>query len=119
MKMITPKTTGPLLMAALCMLLATPTFSAAGSTSLEAIAIEAASTPEQFQALADHYKGKAAQARANAGTHKAMASSMVNSKSPNADSSMRAHCEQLVATYEKAATEYEAMAAAFEAKAKK
>ena len=118
MKTVTPIANRLMIATGLCALLGLPNIGHAES-SIEAIAIESATTPEQFQALADHYKAKAAEARQAVATHKAMANSMLNSKSPNADSSMRAHCTNLVATYEKAAAEYDAMASDFAAKAGK
>lgn len=94
------------------LLLAMPVSSIAAdpaAKSLEQIAGEAASTPEQHQALADYYRKKADDARAEVTKHRHMANSFV-SRSPNGQTAMRNHCAALSDAASKAATEYDAMA---------
>jgi hypothetical protein len=85
--------------------------------SVEQIATEAATTPEQHQTLADFYKQKAADAREEATKHRNMASTLV-SRSPDPQTAMRNHCAALADAATKAAAEYDALAKLHEDEAK-
>lgn len=107
--------------AGLCALVALPSPGMAESKetkSLEVMAAEGATTPEQHQALAAFYRQKAADARAVVRDHKLMAASY-HTKSPEGQSGMSAHCAGLADAAQKEATEYNAMAAEHEEMANK
>lgn len=87
----------------------------AWSADIDPATIAAASTPAQHEALAKQYHELAEAARTHAKHHRAMGSHYP----PGKGDQMRAHCEKLVKSYEAQATEYEALAAAHEAAAKK
>jgi hypothetical protein len=91
---------------------------AAETKSLEALAAESANTPEQHQALAAYYKGRAEDAKAEAKLHQGMALSY-SAKGAGAGSGMQTHCANLTKAATQAATEYEALAAFHEAEARK
>ncbi len=106
--------------AGLSALLATPLLIGAADKeppSGEELAIETANTPAEFQKLAAYFRGEAAEARAMAARHRRMRNSFM-SRSAGAESAMRQHCEHLIAAYQQAASEYDAMAIEYEMKAK-
>lgn len=109
-----------LVAAALATLLAFPvTGFAEEAKSLEALAAESASTPEQHQALAAYYKGKAEEAKAEAKLHQGMALSYGSKGGGGSGAGMATHCANLTKAAQQAATEYEALAAFHEGEAKK
>lgn len=112
----------PVLAAAgLCALLAAPSVVTAEDKeqiSIEALAEEAANTPAKHEALAAYYREKAADARAEMTRHRSMALSF-SSHSVGAEAGMAMHCDRLAKAAQQAATEYDAMAAIHDAKAKK
>jgi hypothetical protein len=99
---------------------------AGGAQALDAddlpSAVENAKTAADHEAIAAFYEGEAKEARAQAEQHRAMGStykkhqqhSMPAGKGvpSTLNKTMPPHCDQLTATYEAAAKEYEAMAAA-------
>ena len=86
--------------------------------SLEQVFVESASTPEQHQALAKYYRGKAEHERREAANHKAMGSAYGGTKMTIAQAE-KAHCEKLAALHESAAKEFDEMAAEHESLGKK
>ena len=75
--------------------------------------IEAARTRGDHEALATHYTGEAAAARAMADNHRKMAKSYQgNLSGGRGGASMPAHCNAIVRSQEGIAAEYEGMAAA-------
>jgi hypothetical protein len=89
----------------------------AASKSLEAMAAEAAKTPEQHQALAAYYREKAESARKEANLHEGMALSY--GKTAAGGGAMAQHCNNIMKAAKEQATEYEALAEVHEAEAKK
>jgi hypothetical protein len=106
--------------AALVLILAfsgAPAF-AQGEHDLEQVLIESAATPAQHQALAQHFRAKAAAARAEAKDHRSMAESYGGTKLVIA-AAQRKHCNDLAASLEAQAKLYDELAAGHEAEAKK
>lgn len=83
-------------------------------------AIENAETPADHEALAIYFEAEAKAARAMAERHRSMGARYKSLRKPAGLKGVRAqlertmprHCDRLVASYEAAATEYDAMAAA-------
>ena len=103
--------------AGLCALLAVPSLSGAADKalpSIEQLAEQAATTPAQHEALAAYYRGKAEEARAEVTKHKEMALSF----SSKSGGGMQGHCNGLADAAQKAATEYDGMAAVHDQEAK-
>ena len=91
-----------------------------GHATVDHAAVEAASTPEQHKALADHYRAEAAAARKAAKGHKAMKESYeVVRRGTSVGAHMENHCDNLIRTYESQASDYDAMAAEHDALAAK
>ena len=90
---------------------------AAEEHGLEQVLIESASTPAQHQALADHFRARAAEARREAERHRAMAKSYGGGKAAVA-ASQRAHCDKLAESFDAQAKEYDELAAIHDAAAK-
>ena len=65
---------------------------------LEAVVVEMASTPEQHQALAQYYRGRAKEARAESKRHEHMAHSYGAGKMVQR-AKMKKHCENLVTSF--------------------
>jgi len=84
---------------------------------LEQVLIESASTPAQHQALAQHFRAKAAEARADAKRHRSMADSYAGTKLVIA-AAQRKHCNDLAVSLEAQAKLYDELAAGHEAEAK-
>jgi hypothetical protein len=80
------------------------------AASLESIIVQSASTPEQHKVLAEYYRGKAKDARADVARHKQMSRTYSIGNLRRARE-MREHCDKLAAAYEATAVEYEALAA--------
>jgi hypothetical protein len=91
---------------------------AAGEHGLEQVLIESASTPAQHKALADHFRAEAASARREAERHRAMAKSYGGGKLVVAEA-QRKHCENLAKSFDAQAADYDELAAAHDAEAKK
>jgi hypothetical protein len=86
---------------------------------LEELAIEGADTPAQHEALAAHFKAKAADARAEAKRHESMAKSYARRSKPVQAADMQRHCKKLAEHANSTAAEYDAMAKVHEDQAKK
>ncbi len=91
---------------------------ASGHESIEALLVEFASTPTEHQALAGYYRGKAAEARAAAADHRSMAKHYAAGKLLQRDA-MKSHCEALAKKSEDSAADFDGLAAAHEAEAKR
>jgi hypothetical protein len=87
----------------------------ASAADVDPAAIGTASTPAQHQQLAKQYRELAEASRTHAKHHRSMAASYA----PGKWDQMRKHCEKLVESFDTQATEYDALAAAHEAAAKK
>ncbi len=82
------------------------------------VLIQSASTPAQHQALADYYKAKAAEAKKEAENHRAMAKTYGGQKASISAAQME-HCNKLASLMDSEAAEYEQLASAHAAAAKK
>ena len=102
----------------LALALGTPAL-AEPTDDLEQVAIESASTPAQHQALADHYSARAAAARREAERHRAMAKVYSRTRLGKAPGLPGTHCTKLAEGFDAQASEYDALAAAHAAEAKK
>jgi len=91
---------------------------AADDQAIVDVLIEGASTPAQHQALADYYKAKAADARKEAENHRAMAKTYGSQKATISAAQMD-HCNKLASLSDSQAAEWEQLAAAHAAAAKK
>ena len=103
--------------AGLCAFLAVPSVSSAADKalpSIETLAEQAATTPGQHQVLAAYHRGKADEARADVTKHREMAFSF----SAKSGGGMQGHCNGLADAAQKAATEYDGMAAVHDQEAK-
>jgi hypothetical protein len=88
------------------------------ASSLEQVLIESASTPKDHQALASYYTGKAAEARKEAESHRSMAKTYGGVKGSQI-AMIKDHCEKLATLSDEQAKEYDIMAEAHAAAAKK
>jgi hypothetical protein len=88
--------------------LAAPLSGFAQDHDIEHLVIEMASTPEQHQAVAQHYTMKATEARDEALRHEGMA--RVYARSKNAQPQARQHCQNLATKFEEVAAEYDELA---------
>jgi len=96
---------------------AVPTYSIADTPSLEELAAGMADTADEHKAVASYYRGKAAEARAEADRHRRMASAYGGGKYVEREG-MKDHCAGLATSFESVAKQYDALAAAHEASAK-
>jgi hypothetical protein len=85
--------------------------------SVEALLVELAHTPAAHAALADYYRGKAAEARATAETHRSMGKHYAASKFFEREA-MSKHCKALAKQFERMAAQYEELASSHAAEAK-
>ena len=95
--------------ALLSAMLATPLVALAQEHDIEHLVIEMASTPEEHQAVANHYTLKAAEAREEARRHEGMARVYAGSRNAQPQRG-RQHCESLATKFEEIAAEYEELA---------
>lgn len=72
---------------------------AEGEAALERVLAESADTPAEHQALARHYRARAAKAREKAESHRWMAAHYGGSLKPAIAAEQRQHCEQLARGY--------------------
>jgi hypothetical protein len=86
-----------------------------GSADLLQVMVDSATTPAQHQALARHFRAKAADAKALADAHQAMSRSY--SGKPGELRNMNKHCDQIVKLNQDLAAQYESLAKAEEAAA--
>lgn len=87
-----------------------PALAASGEHGLEEVLIESASTPAQHKALANYFRGKAAEARQEAERHRSMAKTYAGTKSTMAGS-QKEHCDKLAESYDAQAKQYDELAA--------
>ena len=104
-----------------------PGLAAADEThSLEELVVEMATTPAEHEALASHYRAKAADARADAREHDTMARTYVPSGQQKMSwgtiqqrQKMADHCKRLSQQSESTAQDYDALAKLHDEEAKK
>jgi len=85
--------------------------------SLEQVVVEMAHTPQQHAALAEHYRAKANEARAEMRRHEKMGPAYGRGKATERRR-MKKHCENIEAQQAALAKEYEALAKLHEAERK-
>lgn len=90
----------------------------ADDLGLEQILAETAATPAQHQALAKYYRGKAADAKAEAESHRSMAKTYAAGASVPMGRQRSEHCGKLASLADSEAAEYEKLAASHETQAK-
>ena len=100
----------------LAFLLVPTVSSAQADDSLEKVLIESGSTPADHQALAAHYRAKAAEAKQAAERHRKM-TMWYGSKNPVAVK-QSGHCKRIAAKFDELAKDFEELAAGHEAEAK-
>jgi len=83
-----------------------------GTAGLEQVLAASADTPAEHQALADHYKAKAAEARSEAEAHRSMAAHYAGSLKPTVADQQKAHCKTLAASFDEQAKAYDELAKA-------
>jgi len=94
--------------ALLSAMLAAPLAAVAQDHDIEHLVIEMASTPQEHQAVAQHYTMKAAEAREESRRHEGMA--RVYAGGGRSQPRGRQHCENLAAKFEEIAVEYDELA---------
>ncbi len=77
--------------------------------TLEGLVIEMADTMEEHAALADYYRGKATEARADAAKHVQIGRSYHEGKLPQRNQ-MKKHCQKISDQYSEMAKEFDALA---------
>lgn len=87
------------------------------STPLEELVSKMADTPAEHQAVADYFRGKAQEARAQAESHARMAQGYVGGKMRD-KTEMKKHCDNIIKAQDAIAAEYDALAKLHEAEAK-
>jgi hypothetical protein len=92
-------------------------WSAGGATSLEELVSQMANTPDEHKAVADYFRSRAEQARAEANVHKRMGKNYGGTKIAAA-AQMKQHCEQIAEAQETVAKQYEELAQLHDAEAK-
>ena len=91
---------------------------AAETTSLEELVSRMADTPEEHQAVADYFRGKAKTARTEAETHARMGINYAGGSKVRDGQEMKKHCDAIVKAQTAIADEYEALAKLHEMEAK-
>ena len=89
----------------------------ADDSALEKFMIETAAAPAQHKALANYYRAKAADAKAEAESHRSMVKAYSGVSMPMAKQRAE-HCNKLSSLSDAQAAEYEKLAASHEAQAK-
>jgi hypothetical protein len=92
-------------------------WTAEGLTSLEELVSQMADTPQEHQAVAEYFRGKAQSARAEGEMHKRMGRGYGGGKASAADQ-MKVHCDRIAEAQASLAKEYEELALLHEAEAK-
>jgi hypothetical protein len=95
-----------------------PAVGIAASTPLEELVSRMADTPEEHQAVADYFRGKAEAARAEAESHQRMGKSYTGASKLRDREQMKQHCDAIAKAQGAIADEYEALAKLHEAEAK-
>jgi len=86
--------------------------------SLEQLVVESANTPAAHAALAEHYRAKAASARAAAARHESISRAYSGGKMMDRER-MKTHCKKIAAENTAIAAEYEELAKLHEGESKK
>jgi hypothetical protein len=94
---------------ALALILPAAGVTAGDHDSLEQLVVESADTPQEHEALARYYGDKAEHMRKMAENHRAMGQAYGGTKITQRKR-MQDHCSALVADFEKAAGDFEALA---------
>ena len=102
---------------ALALALASTWAFAESGHDMEETMIESASTPAQHEALAQHFHGKAEEARKEAKRHLSMGKSYAG-RTWTVAASQSKHCKELAANLESQAKLYDELAAGHESEAK-
>lgn len=92
-------------------------WTAEGTTSLEELVSKMADTPEEHQAVAEYFRGKAQSAMAEVEIHQRMGRSYGGGKA-SAAAQMKVHCDRIAEAQALLAKEYEELARLHEAEAK-
>ncbi|RPI59536.1 MAG: hypothetical protein EHM50_09015 [Lysobacterales bacterium] len=95
--------------ALLAAFLAIPSISLAQRHDIEHLVVEMANTAQEHQAVAEHYRMKAQEARSEAERHEAMGRLYATRRSSTPQRG-RAHCENLAKQFEAIAGEYDELA---------
>ncbi len=95
-----------------------PSLAEEGGHSLEQLVVEMAHTSGQHSALAQHYRAKAEEARAERERHELMAATYGGGKASQRKR-MKKHCQRSAGRFAGMAEEYDAVAALQDAEAKK
>ena len=90
----------------------------ADDSALDQFMAETANTPAQHQAIAKYYRAKAAEAKADANSHRSMAKSYSVGTSVPMAKQQAEHCNKLASLSDSQAAAYEQLAASHEAQAK-
>jgi len=88
---------------------AAPSISQAQQHDIEHLVIEMANTPQEHQAVAEHFRMKAQEAREDARRHQAMGRIYAGQRGSTPQQG-RQHCENLARQYESIAGEYDELA---------
>jgi len=112
------KTMLAIAMLGLVAIMPVPRVSADDDSGLEALIPQLVTTPQGHQAVAKYYRGKAAEATAEANRHREMARNYAESNFTR-KRIMQEHCDRLVSEYEALAKQYQEMANEHEEMAKK
>jgi hypothetical protein len=89
--------------------LAAPSISQAQQHDIEHLVVEMANTAQEHQAVAEHYRMKAQEARSEAERHEAMGRLYATRRSATPQRG-RVHCENLAKQFEAIAGEYDELA---------
>src|SRR5512138_8265 len=88
--------------------LTAPSIGVAEEHDLEQLVVEMAHTRQEHQALVNHYRMKAEDARATARSHQALAKTYATQR--NAQPQARQHCEDLAKKFDEIANDYDGLA---------
>lgn len=88
------------------------------TTALEELVSRMADTPEEHQAVAEYFRGKAQAARTEAETHARMGVNYAGGSKLRDSMEMKKHCDAIAKAQTAIADEYEALAKLHEAEAK-
>ena len=93
----------------LSVFLAAPVLAQAQQHDIEHLVVEMANTPQEHQAVAQHYRMKAQEARDESARHQAMGQLYAARRSSTPQQG-RQHCENLAKQFQAVAGEYEELA---------
>jgi hypothetical protein len=81
-----------------------------GTAGLEQVLAASADTPAEHQALHDHYKARAEEARNAAEAHRSMSTHYSGSLKPAVADRQKAHCKTLATSFDEQAKAYDELA---------